>query len=41
MASHWNLLLDAIIQYDSAELPHLCQWNSKLAVYIVRRRINS
>jgi hypothetical protein len=30
---------DAVIQYDHAELPRLCQWNSRLAVYIVQRRI--
>ncbi|KIN04940.1 hypothetical protein OIDMADRAFT_177292 [Oidiodendron maius Zn] len=30
---------DAVIQYDRAELPRLCQWNSRLAVYITRRRI--
>ncbi|KIN05951.1 hypothetical protein OIDMADRAFT_49453 [Oidiodendron maius Zn] len=36
-----SFIKDAIIQYDSAELPRLCQWNSKLAVYIVRRRIKN
>ena len=25
---------------ETAELARLCQWNSKLAIYIVRRRIN-
>ena len=30
---------DAIMRYDRAELPRLCQWNSRLAVHIVQRRI--
>ena len=27
------------MRYDQAELPRLCQWNSRLAVHIVQRRI--
>ena len=30
---------DAIMRYDRAELPRLCQWNSRQAVHIVQRRI--